>query len=115
MSTRCAAADLVLPRGWSSKVRSAVLHAISLTAIARASAGGRAAGSSPLRRLQAAETDRLRIEIHLLAEEPTVKDARWGRLAARRRPHYGPVHGSESSSCERHAAGRSSRRLDACW
>jgi len=44
-----------------------------------------------LRRRQAAEADRLRTEIRLLEEELAVKDARWIRLPARRRPHYGPV------------------------
>jgi hypothetical protein len=91
MSTRCAAAPLTLPRGWPRKVRSAVLHAISLAATALGMAWGRAAASSSLRRRQAAETDRLRTEIRLLEEELAIKDARWSRLPARRRPHYGPV------------------------
>ena len=38
-----------------------------------------------------AEADRLRIEIALLEEELEIKDARWARAPARRRPHYGPV------------------------
>jgi putative transposase len=44
-----------------------------------------------LRRRQAAETERLHTEIRLLEEELAIKDARWSRLPARRRPHYGPV------------------------
>jgi len=54
-------------------------------------AWGRAAASNSLRRRQAAETERLHTEIRLLVEELAIKDARWSRLPARRRPYYGPV------------------------
>ncbi|MHC4082768.1 MAG: helix-turn-helix domain-containing protein, partial [Planctomycetota bacterium] len=35
--------------------------------------------------------DRLRTEIALLSEELAIKDARWSRVPARRRPHYHPI------------------------
>jgi hypothetical protein len=60
MRTHSAAPPLTLPRGWPPKVRSAVLHAISLAATALTVAWGRAATSDSLRRRLAAETDRLR-------------------------------------------------------
>ena len=91
MPVHSAALPLTLPRGWPRRVRSGVLHAISLAATALAAAWGSAARSNSLRRRRAAEADRLRAEIALLEEELAIKDARWIRLPARRRPHYGPV------------------------
>ena len=91
MRTHCVPPPLTLPRGWPQRVRSGVLHAVSLAATALTVAWGRAAASNSLRRRQAAETDRLRAEIMLLEEELAIKDARWSRLRARRRPYYGPV------------------------
>jgi hypothetical protein len=38
-----------------------------------------------------AEVDRLRTEVAMLLEELDLKDARWARVPARRRPFYGPV------------------------
>ena len=51
---------------------------------------GDAAGTLP-RNATPAALDRLRAEIVLLEEELEIKDARWGRVPARRRPHYGAV------------------------
>ena len=58
-----------------------------MTALTTAWARTAASGSS--RRRQVAEADRLRTEIALLKEELETKDAGWGRVPARRRPHYG--------------------------
>jgi putative transposase len=75
-----------LPRGWSKHVKSSLLHAISLAAMALTVAGGRHARA----RLQT-ELDRANTEIALLKEELAIKDARWGRVPPRRRPRFTPV------------------------
>ncbi len=80
-----------LPKGWTKIVRSATLHAISVAVTALTTAWGRAATSRSTRQRARAEADRLRTEIALLEEELTLKDARWSRVHARRRPHYGPI------------------------
>ena len=80
---------LPLPRGWSKITRAGVLHAISVAAMAMTSAWSRANRTSRQRAL--AEVDRLRSEIAQLAEELDLKDSRWARVPARRRPYYGPV------------------------
>ena len=71
----------LLPRGWSKHVKSGLLHAISLAALALTVARSRYARS----RLQG-ELERAKGEIALLKEELAIKDARWGRLPSRRRP-----------------------------
>ena len=81
--------SIPLPRGWSKAVRAGVLHAISIAAMAMTSAWSRASRSSRQRSL--AEVDRLRSENALLTEELDLKDSRWARVPARRRPYYGPV------------------------
>ena len=82
-------APLALPREWPLVVQSGVLHAISIATAALTSAWARACGT---RRSRAAEVDRLRAEIALLREELDIKDERWARSSAHKRPHYGPVH-----------------------
>ena len=80
--------DPPLPKGWTKHVRSAFLHAVSLASTALTVAWSRAANSPrPTKRLQA-ELDRANTEIALLREELELKDARWSRLASRRRPHF---------------------------
>jgi hypothetical protein len=75
-----------LPRGWTRRVRSSVLHAISLATAALTVARARA-GSEGFR----TELERAEHEIALLREELDLKDSRWIRLSPRRRPHYTPV------------------------
>ena len=75
-----------LLRCWSKHVKSGLLHAISLAAMALTIARSRRARS----RLQT-ELDRANGEIDLLKEELAIKDARWGRLPSRRRPHFTPI------------------------
>ena len=87
MPGRC---TLPLPRGWSKRTRSAVLHAVSLASAALTTAWARASTRRDGAR-DAAEAGRLCTELALLREELEVKDARWERAPARRRPHYGPV------------------------
>ena len=80
---------LPLPKGWRRVTRAGVLHAISVAAMAMTSAWSKASRSSRQRAL--AEVDRLRTEVAQLTEELDLKDSRWARVPARRRPYYGPV------------------------
>ncbi len=75
-----------LPRGWPNHIKSGLLHAISLAAMALTVARSRCTRNG----LQA-ELDRADNEIALLKEELEIKDARWSRLPSRRRPHYTPI------------------------
>jgi hypothetical protein len=81
-----------LPKGWSEYLKSSLLHAISLTAMALTVARGRAAETrGKTHRLQT-ELERANSEIALLKEDLEVKDDRWSRLPSRRRPRYSPTH-----------------------
>ena len=75
-----------LPSGWTRRVRSSVLHAISLATAILTAARARAS-SQDLR----TELERAQHEVALLREERDLKDSRWIRLSPRRRPHYTPV------------------------
>jgi len=74
------------PRGWARHVKASLLHAISLASMALTIARSRRARS----RLQT-ELERADNEIVLLREELAIKDARWGRVLSRRRPHFTPI------------------------
>ena len=80
-----------LPKGWPKVVRSGVLHAIALASTALSVAWGRAASSRSSRQRQGADAERLRAEIALYEQELRIKDARWTRVPARRRPYYSPI------------------------
>ena len=70
-----------LPRGWSKHVKSGLLHAISLAAMALTVARSRIVA----RRCDlVVELDRANTEIALLKEELAIKDARWGRVESTR-------------------------------
>jgi len=75
-----------LPSGWVHHVKSGLLHAISLAAMALTIARSR----RPHSQLET-ELDRANGEIALLKEELAIKDARWARLPCRRRPHFTPI------------------------
>ena len=75
-----------LPRGWTRRVRSSVLHAISLATAVLTAVRARASSQDLRAKLERAEH-----EISLLREELDLKDSRWIRLSPRRRPHYTPV------------------------
>jgi transposase InsO family protein len=75
-----------LPRGWTRRVRSSVLHSISLATAVLTSTRARASSQDVH-----AELERAQHEIALLREELNLKDSRWIRLSPRRRPHYTPV------------------------
>jgi len=80
-----------VPRGWPGRVRSAVVHAISLATASMTSARGWAADSWNPRVRMKEENVGLRGEIALLREELRLKDARMARIPAQRRPHYPPA------------------------
>ena len=79
-----------LPRGWHRRVRSAIVHTISMATIAFTHALARAANHPDAQVRAQADIDRLQCEIDLLREEARIKDARMERLPAQRRPHYPP-------------------------
>ncbi len=79
---------LPVPKNWNQRIKSAILHALSL---ARSSFTGALAELSVHRRARdriLAENERLKAELRLRNEELRLKDARMGRVPARRRPHY---------------------------
>ena len=80
-----------LPKQWPSRVRSGVLHAISLAHFSLTYTRSWAANSWNARVRLKQENDRLRQELALLHEEMRIKDARMLRIPAQRRPHYPPI------------------------
>jgi len=80
-----------LPKGWPKRIRSSVLHAVSLASAALTTAWARAARNRRPRVQLLAELERARTEIALLKEELSIKDTRWSRVPPRRRPYYSPV------------------------
>src|SRR5262245_50284954 len=84
--------SLTLPRGWSHRVRSAVVQVISLARTSLALTHGWASDSLNPELRQQTEVDRLRQEAQLLREEIRIKDARMEQIEPHRRPHYPPTH-----------------------
>ena len=80
-----------LPRNWPRRVRSAVVHAVSMANAAFTISRSGAEHSYDARLRAQADNDRLRREVALLREELRIKDARMERLTAQRRPHYPPI------------------------
>ena len=80
-----------LPKGWPSRVRSAILHVISLAQYAAVSTRSWAADSTNARVRLRAERDRLRQEVALLREEMRIKDARMAAIRPHHRPYYRAV------------------------
>jgi len=80
-----------LPKQWPSRVRSGVLHAISLAHFSLTYTRSWAANSFNARLRLKQENDRLRQELALLKEEMRIKDARMLRIPAQSRPHYPPI------------------------
>jgi hypothetical protein len=72
-----------LPRGWTSHVKSAVLHAVALAQSAVLAACGKVASDASIVTRLLAENRRLR-------EQMRIKDARMQRIEPRNRPHYPP-------------------------
>ncbi|MFQ5701741.1 MAG: helix-turn-helix domain-containing protein, partial [Acidobacteriota bacterium] len=82
---------LSLPRQWNERVRSAVVHAISLAQLVLTAARAQASRHHRIRTRRLCEIDRLRQELNLLREELRLKDARMERLPGHRRPYYQPT------------------------
>ena len=80
-----------LPKQWPSRVRSGVLHAISLAHFSLTFTRSVAANSWNARIRLKQENDRLQQDLALLREEMRIKDARLLRIPAQRRPHYPPT------------------------
>jgi len=80
-----------LPKQWPSRVRSGVLHAISLAQYSLTYTRSWAANSWNARIRLKQENDRLRQELALVREEMRIKDSRMLRIPAQRRPHYPPT------------------------
>ena len=83
--------QFTLPRSWSSKVRSAMLHVVSLAQYAVISTRSWAADSSNARVRLKAENDRLQQEVAQLRSEMRIKDVRMKSLSPARRPYYSPT------------------------
>jgi transposase-like protein len=81
----------LLPKGWPTRVRSAVVHAISMSNVVFAVTRSHAENHFNARVRVQAENDRLRREVSLLTEELRIKDSRMERIPPQRRPHYPPV------------------------
>ncbi len=79
-----------LPSGWHGRVKSAVLHTISLARFSIVHARGMAASHIHRRVRLAAQNERLREECSHLHEEIRIKDARMAHIAPQRQPHYSP-------------------------
>jgi putative transposase len=91
MPAKPSAPEIPLPRGWPSRVKSAVLLVISLGQFTLAYTRGWA-GNSPNSRIRLkAELDRACQEITLLREEIRIKDVRMAHLSPHRRPYYPPT------------------------
>ena len=80
-----------LPRGWPGRVKSAMLHVISLAQYAVAYTRSWAVNSQVARVRLKTENDRVRQDVALLEEELRIKDARMARIPAQERPHYMPT------------------------
>ncbi len=82
---------LRLPRQWNTRVRSAVLHVVSLAHLALTAARAQAIERHRARTHHFSKLDRLRQELNLLREEMRLKDDRMARIPGHRRPYYQPT------------------------
>ncbi|MFC1492191.1 hypothetical protein ACFLQ0_06360 [Nitrospinota bacterium] len=90
MPVKQARPRISLPSGWHGRVKSAVLHTISLAHFSIVHARGMAAGHIRRRVRLSAQNERLREECVLLREEIRIKNARMAHITPHRRPRYGP-------------------------
>ena len=91
MPAKSSSPKIPLPQGWPSRVKSAILHVISLAQFTMAYTRGWAANSPNSRIRLKAELDRAHQEITLLREEIRIKDIRMTQLSPHRRPYYPPT------------------------
>jgi len=80
-----------LPKHWPRRVRSAIVHAVSMANVAFNVARSQAENHVNARVRLQAQLDQRDREISLLREEVRIKDARMERVPAQRRPHYPPI------------------------
>jgi hypothetical protein len=80
-----------LPKSWTSQVRSAILHVVSLAQYATVYTRSWAVDSFNGRVRRKAENSRLRQELASSQEEIRIKDARMSQINPHRRPHYPPT------------------------
>jgi hypothetical protein len=83
---------LPVPRQWSSCIKSAFLHTISLASAVFTSACVLGSKRKSIKTRQNAELAQAYHEIALLREESKIKDERFQRIAPHRRPYYSPIH-----------------------
>ena len=91
MQSSAGTVGIRLPQHWPRRVRSAVVHAVSMANVAFIATRGRAEHQFDARARLQAENDLLQRELSLLREEIRIKDARMERVPAQRRPHYPPI------------------------
>ena len=83
--------SIALPKQWPLRVKSALLHVISLAQFATAYTHGRAANSINSRLRLKARAQELEQQVSRLEEQIRIKDARIRSIPAQQRPHYSPV------------------------
>ena len=88
MPARSATGNGPLPKHWSRRVRSAVVHAVSMANVAFTATQARAENHFSTRTRLQSTNDRLQRQVALLLEELRINDARMERVPAQRRPHY---------------------------
>ncbi len=101
---------ITLPRGWSGRVKSAMLQVIALAQYATSYTRSWAANCRLERVRLKGENDRLRQEVTLLTEEIRIKDARMKRVEPQKRPHYRPAEQWRSSNSAPHEHGLRNRQ-----
>jgi len=77
-----------LPKHWPRRVRSAIVHAVSIANVALTATQAHAENHFSARTRLRATNNRLQRQVALFQEELRIKDARMERLPAQRRPHY---------------------------
>jgi transcriptional regulator with XRE-family HTH domain len=82
---------LPLPRSWTRRVRSSVLHILALSHYTFTALLAKAAQSRNRQVRLQAQIDRRNHETALLQEELRIKDARMARVPPHRRPHHSPL------------------------
>lgn len=83
--------QIPVPRQWTSCVKSAFLHTISLASAAFTSTCALALKRKATVTRLKAELAQAYQEIALLQEEMQIKDERFRRISAHRRPYYTPI------------------------
>ncbi len=91
-------AKIPIPKGWNSRVQSAILQAISLGRHCFVSIVARMANSPKAADRTLAQNEHLKHEVESLREELRLKDARMYRVPSQRRPHYSATERATAAS-----------------